>query len=133
MVHYGNALDAQVVGQTGDYFLGFLIVGGAQVDHAAPLGIAEETTARERSDVGDAGVLGNGDGCARGWGADGADQRENLLAFDQLAGVVDGGFRLVPIVERHQFEPASVDPALLIHLAEGRLHPEPHVAAQLLG
>ena len=55
------------------------------------------------------------------------------LAFDQLAGVVDGGFRLVPVVERHQFESAAVDPALLIHLAEGRLHPEPHVPAQLLG
>ena len=63
LVHDGDAIDAQVAGQAGDHFLGFLLVRGPQVDDVVPGGIAQKRGAGERGDVGYVSL--GGDRCSR--------------------------------------------------------------------
>ena len=133
LVQHRDALDVEVAGQPRDHFLGFLIVGRPQIDDVGPLGVAQERGTGERRDVRHVGVRGDRCGRARRRRPHRADQREDLLLFDQAAGVGDRGLGLVRVVERDQFEPAPVHAAPVVGFPKGRPDAPPHVLAEFLG
>ena len=86
--------------------------------------LAQERGAGEWRDIGHAGGRGDRRRGARGRRADGPDQGEDAFLDDQSAGVGDGGFRFIGIVQRQQVEPAAEDAAPRVRLAKRRLDPE---------
>ena len=118
-----------------DHRFRFVVVGSAQIDDvvAPARNFAQKRRARERCHVGHAGGGGNGR-CGKGrWRSNGADQREYALVLDQAAGVGNGPLRFVGVVQRLQFELATVDAAAAIGFAKRRLDAKAHVYAQFLG
>ncbi len=71
--------------------------------------------------------------CFRGWRADRADYREDLVLLDEHFGRFDGFLRLIAIVERQQFKPAAGNAAVAIGIVEGGQDALAHAFAEILG
>ena len=132
LVQHRDTGHAQVLGQPGDHLFGLLVVGGAQVEHVAPLRVAQELGAGERGDVGHVRRGGHRRGRTRRRRAHRSDQGEHLLLLDEMEGVGNGRLRLVGVIAGDQFQPAAVDTAAPVRFLERGLDTQPHVPAQLL-
>ena len=133
LVDNADARQTKNIHQLLDHLLGFLVVGGAQVEHVVPLLQAQESRPGKRCDIGDLGVPGHRQGGARRGCAHRSDQGEHRLVFDQLLGVRDGGFRFVGVVKGKEFQAAAEYAAIPVDFLERRLDPKLHVLAQFLG
>src|SRR5260221_275086 len=65
-------------------------------------------------------------GCNRGWRADGADQREDLILLDQLGGLRHRAVGIVAVVAADKLELAAVDAASGVDLRESCKDTLPH-------
>ena len=133
LVDDGDAGDAQVLGEARHYFLGFLVVGGAHIEDVVQAGVAQELGAGEGGDEGDAAGLRHRHGGAGGGGADFANQGENGLFLNEVAGVVVGAVGFVAVVVGGEFQHPAVDAAAAVDFREGGDYAEAHLGAQDLG
>ena len=104
LVEGGDLRDAEVLGQPLDHHLRFLEVGGAEVDDVVQHGVAQELGAGEGADEGHLGLRRHRLRRRRGRRADRADQREDAVLLDQLAGRRGRAAGLVAVVLGHEFQ-----------------------------
>ena len=122
----------EVARQALDHLLGFLEIGGADVDHHGPASAAQELRPGERTDVGHAGRGGDRLSRVGGRRANRPDEGEDLLLLDEPAGICDRELRLVGVVEGDELEPSPVHAPRPVAFLERGADPELHAPAERL-
>ena len=130
-MQHRDAGDAHIAVEPLDHLVGLLEIRGAHIHRRRGLfGIAQELGAGEGADVGGAGFGRHRRRGPRSRGPDRADEREDILLAEELAGVFERRLGFVAVVQRDQLQPPPVDAAPPVHFGKGGLDAEPHPLAE---
>jgi hypothetical protein len=118
--------EVKILGQMLDPGLGLGAVAGADIDDAAKLGGAQEFGAGKWADERHVSRARNRNRRNRGWRADGADQRKDVVLLDQLRGLDDRAIGIITVIAADKVQLAAVHPALGVDLRKRREDALPH-------
>ena len=129
-MQHGHASDVQVLGQTFHHLLGFLVIGGAIVDHVVQLAVAQEIGAGEGPDERRSGRVGH----RRRRQGRGRSHRSNETKHAvnpyQTQGVLEGRLGIVAIIQGCEFQLAAMHAAVPVGLLESGLEAKTHSCTQ---